>query len=133
VRAHWGDASLTLVFLLFSTAATLGLSGACAFLVDNLTQGFRRRTRPSVQRFLGLGAVAAVLAVATACASSSSPSWASGSSPTCARPLYGHILTLDPAFFLQTRTGEVLSRLTTDIAIVENLLATSSRWRCATC
>ena len=38
---------------------------------------------------------------------------------------YAHILTLDPAFFLQTRTGEVLSRLTTDIAIVENLLATS--------
>ncbi|HEX7948489.1 MAG TPA: ABC transporter transmembrane domain-containing protein, partial [Phenylobacterium sp.] len=38
---------------------------------------------------------------------------------------YAHILTLDPAFFLHTRTGEVLSRLTTDIAIVENMLATS--------
>ncbi|MBS0331611.1 MAG: ATP-binding cassette domain-containing protein, partial [Proteobacteria bacterium] len=38
---------------------------------------------------------------------------------------YAHILTLDPAFFLMTRTGEVLSRLTTDIQIVENLLTTS--------
>jgi ATP-binding cassette subfamily B protein len=38
---------------------------------------------------------------------------------------YSHILSLDPAFFLMTRTGEVLSRLTTDIQIVENLLTTS--------
>jgi ATP-binding cassette subfamily B protein len=38
---------------------------------------------------------------------------------------YAHILSLDPAFFLMTRTGEVLSRLTTDIQIVENLLTTS--------
>jgi ATP-binding cassette subfamily B protein len=38
---------------------------------------------------------------------------------------YAHILTLDPSYFLKTRTGEVLSRLTTDIAIVESLVATS--------
>src|SRR6185503_2738232 len=38
---------------------------------------------------------------------------------------YAHILTLDPAFFLMTRTGEVLSRLPTHIQIVENLLTTS--------
>jgi ATP-binding cassette subfamily B protein len=38
---------------------------------------------------------------------------------------YRHILTLDPMFFLNTRTGEVLSRLTTDIQIVENLVGTS--------
>src|SRR3569623_583517 len=38
---------------------------------------------------------------------------------------YAHILSLDPAFFLMTRTGEVLSRLTTDIQIVESLLTTS--------
>jgi ATP-binding cassette subfamily B protein len=41
------------------------------------------------------------------------------------KAVYGHILSLDPAFFLMTRTGEVLSRLTTDIQIVENLLTTS--------
>ncbi|MDB5465903.1 MAG: transporter, HlyB/MsbA family, partial [Phenylobacterium sp.] len=38
---------------------------------------------------------------------------------------YAHILTLDPAFFLATRTGEVLSRLTTDIQIVESLMSAS--------
>ena len=39
--------------------------------------------------------------------------------------MLGHILTLDPAFFLRMPTGEVLSRLTTDLQIVETLLATS--------
>ena len=42
------------------------------------------------------------------------------------KSVYGHILTLDPAFFIATRTGEVLSRLTTDIQIIENLLATTA-------
>jgi ATP-binding cassette subfamily B protein len=41
------------------------------------------------------------------------------------RALYGHTLKLDPAFFLKTRTGEVLSRMTTDITIVEQLVGTS--------
>ncbi|HKR87258.1 MAG TPA: ABC transporter transmembrane domain-containing protein, partial [Phenylobacterium sp.] len=39
--------------------------------------------------------------------------------------VYGRILTLDPAFFLHTRTGEVLSRLTTDIQIIETLVGGS--------
>ena len=39
--------------------------------------------------------------------------------------LFGRILTLDPAFYATMRTGEVLSRLTTDIALVETLLTTS--------
>jgi ATP-binding cassette subfamily B protein len=39
--------------------------------------------------------------------------------------LFGRILTLDPAFYASMRTGEVLSRLTTDIALVETLLTTS--------
>src|SRR5690606_3419936 len=39
--------------------------------------------------------------------------------------LFERILTLDPAFYARMRTGEVLSRLTTDIALVETLLTTS--------
>src|SRR4029079_19296090 len=40
--------------------------------------------------------------------------------------LYRHVLTLDQAHFLKTRTGEVLSRLNTDITLRENLLAPSA-------
>jgi ATP-binding cassette subfamily B protein len=39
--------------------------------------------------------------------------------------LFGRILALDTAYFAKMRTGEVLSRLTTDIALVETLLTTS--------
>ena len=39
--------------------------------------------------------------------------------------LFGRILTLDPSFYAHMRTGEVLSRLTTDIALVETLMTTS--------
>jgi ATP-binding cassette subfamily B protein len=39
--------------------------------------------------------------------------------------LYRHVLTLDQAFFLKVRTGEVLSRLTTDLTIVENMVGSS--------
>ena len=41
------------------------------------------------------------------------------------RDVYAHLLSLSPSFFEVTKTGEVLSRLTTDIQIVENLLTTS--------
>jgi ATP-binding cassette subfamily B protein len=39
--------------------------------------------------------------------------------------LYGHVMTLDQAYFLKVRTGEVLSRMTTDLAIVESLVGST--------
>jgi ATP-binding cassette subfamily B protein len=41
------------------------------------------------------------------------------------KALFERVLTLDTAFFARMRTGEVLSRLTTDIALVETLLTTA--------
>jgi ATP-binding cassette subfamily B protein len=35
------------------------------------------------------------------------------------REMLAHLLTLSPAFFEQARTGEVISRLTTDTALLE--------------
>ena len=39
--------------------------------------------------------------------------------------LYRHITGLDQAFFLKVRIGEVLSRMTTDLTIVENMVGSS--------
>ena len=36
--------------------------------------------------------------------------------------LYRHVLTMEPAFFETTRTGEVLSRLTTDTTLVQSVV-----------
>ena len=38
---------------------------------------------------------------------------------------YAHILSLDPAFFLMTRTGEVLSRLTADTTLIQTVVGSS--------
>ncbi len=122
--AHWGRALASLVFLLLSTSATLGMSGAIRLVVDNLTKaGLDAATVD--RRFLVVGGVALTLAIATALRFYFVTSLGERVVADLRKATYGHILTLDPSFFLQTRTGEVLSRLTTDIAIVENLLATS--------
>ncbi len=124
VAAHWGDALLSCVFLVASTSATLGMSGAIRLLVDHLTAA--RAGGGSVDRwFLLIGGVALALAVATALRYFFVTKLGERVVADLRKAAYAHILTLDPSFFLKTRTGEVLSRLTTDIAIVESLLATS--------
>ena len=41
------------------------------------------------------------------------------------RDVFAHLLELSPAFFEQARTGEVISRLTTDSALLEQVVGTS--------
>ena len=41
------------------------------------------------------------------------------------RQVFSHLLTLSPAWFEQTRTGEMISRLTTDTALLEQIVGTS--------
>src|SRR5262249_26024425 len=66
IAAHWGDAALTLVFLLLSTGATLGVSGAVRLLVDHLTAA--GATGDSVHPwFFAMGGVVALLGLASAC------------------------------------------------------------------
>jgi ATP-binding cassette subfamily B protein len=124
LAAHWGRAGAALFFLLLSSSATLAISWAVRQVVDNLTaSGLDARTVD--QRFLLVGAVAATLALATAFRFYFVTSTGERVVADLRKAVYRHILTLDPSFFLGTRTGEVLSRLTTDVAIIENLLATS--------
>src|ERR1700751_6423071 len=53
IAAHWGDATLSGLFLLVSTSATLGLSGAVRLLVDHLGSAEKGHARaaPSNQWF----------------------------------------------------------------------------------
>jgi ATP-binding cassette subfamily B protein len=124
VRVHVGDALAAGFFLLFSTGATLGLTAAFKSVID---KGFASGASADVNNaFLGLGAVALVLAVATASRFFFVTRLGERVVADVRRALYGHTLTLDPAYFLKTRTGEVLSRLTTDVTIIEQLVGTSA-------
>jgi ATP-binding cassette subfamily B protein len=127
IRAHAGDAVLSLFFLLISTSATLGLSGAVRLLVDHLGQAEHAHATPaSVNRwFLLIGAVALTLAAATAGRYFFITKLGERVVADLRKATYRHILSLDPLFFLKTRTGEVLSRLTADIQIIESLVGGS--------
>ena len=121
VRAHRADAMLAAMFLLISTSATLGLSAAARVVVD---QGLT--TVPALLRTMGLlSGVVVVLALATASRFYFVTKLGERVVADLRKSVYDHILTLDQVFFLKTRTGEVLSRITTDLTIVENMVGTS--------
>lgn len=77
------------------------------------------------QYFLGLFGIACVMAFATA-ARFYMVSWL-GERVTAdiRRAVYGHVITQSPEFFETTRTGEVLSRLTTDTTLIQTVVGTS--------
>jgi len=124
VVAHRLDAATAGFFLLTATAAVLGMTVASRLLLDHLTTA-HRTAHDLAPWFRILGAVAIALALSSAGRYFFVTKLGERVVADLRKLTYAHILTLDPAFFLATKTGEVLSRLTTDIQIVESLLATS--------
>lgn len=125
--AHRLDAAAAGLFLVTAAAASLGLTGAVRMLVDQLTKAetAHAAARTVEPWFWLLGGVALALALSSALRYFFVTKLGERTVADLRKAAYGHILTLDPGFFLATTTGEVLSRLTTDIQIVENLLTTS--------
>ena len=126
VRRHIGDALAAGFFLLFSTSATLGLTAAFKEVID---KGFAKGAPGAGAvngAFLLLGGVALVLAVATAARFFFVTRLGERVVADLRRALYGHVLSLDPAYFLKTRTGEVLSRMTTDVTLIDQLVGASA-------
>ncbi len=124
IGAHKGEAAPALFFLLLSTLSSLSLTFALRFVVDN---GFIKGSSAQLDRtFLLFGGVAVALSLATALRYFFVTRLGERVVADLREALYSHILRLDPAYFIHTRTGEVLSRLTTDITIVENLLSSSA-------
>ena len=75
--------------------------------------------------FLGLFAVAAVLAVATAARFFCVALLGERVAADLRRTLYDHLLTLDQAFFEKTRTGELVSRLAADTELVQTVVGST--------
>ena len=118
IRAHWGWGLGTLAFLALSSAATLAFPWAGRQIVDH---GFASPGALN-QVFLQVAGVVVVLALSTAVRFYCITRLGERVVADMRRTVYSHILTLDPAFFLKTRTGEVLSRMTTDITLIETLV-----------
>ncbi len=125
LAAHRSDAVGAVLFLILSSGATLSLTVGARTVVD--------AGLPTARALGHMGPAFALLSLFAAVQAISAGSrfffFARLGERVAAdlrERLYRHILTLDQGFFLKTRTGEVLSRMTTDIAIVENLVSSSS-------
>jgi len=119
IWAHRGLAAGALVSLIGSTAMTLGLTGGVRLVMDH---GFGQGAAATLDRyFLILVAVAAVLALFTSSRVYFVNRLGERVVADLRKRVYAHVLELDQAYFLQIRTGEVLSRMTADMAIVESM------------
>ena len=112
------------IALVVAATATLAIPYAFKQMID-LGFGGGGNSAHIDRYFLALFGVACVMAVATA-ARFYSVSWLGERVTADIRTaVYGHVLQQSPQFFETTRTGEVLSRLTTDTTLIQTVVGTS--------
>ena len=112
-----------MAFLGVSSLATLSLPIAVRVMIDH---GFAHADPATVDRsFMGLFAVAVVLAIATAARYFCVTVLGERVVADLRRDLYAHLLTLDQAFYERTRVGELTSRLGTDTELVQTVVSSS--------
>ncbi len=109
--------------LVVAAGATLCLPVALRFMID---AGFSASGAQEIDRhFLALFGVAAVMATATA-TRYYLVTWIGERLVTDLRSaVFSHVLRMSPVFFETTRTGEVLSRLTTDTTLIQTVIGSS--------
>lgn len=119
-KLHW---LWTFLALVVASGATLCMPVAFRHLVDS---GFSAGQSAHIDHyFLGLFGLSVILAVATALRFYF-VSWLGERVTADVRSaVYSHVLRMSPEFFELTRTGEVLSRLTTDTTLIQTVVGTS--------
>jgi ATP-binding cassette subfamily B protein len=130
VARYRGQVALALLFLLLAAGATLALPQAVKLLVDGglvrPAGGELAERLVSIRAYFGLlFGVAVVLGLATA-ARFYMVSWIGERVTSDLRQaVYAHVLRQSPQFFETLKTGEVLSRLTTDTTVIHNAVGSS--------
>lgn len=113
------------IALVVAACATLAIPYAFRQMIDLGFGGGDRNIQHVDLTFLALFGVAVVLGVATA-ARFYMVSWLGERVTADIRnAVYSHVVTQSPEFFETTRTGEVLSRLTTDTTLIQAVVGTS--------
>ena len=119
--------ALALLFLLLAAAATLALPAAIKNLIDHgFTGGAGIEASAALRsQFLLFVPLALAIAVFTA-ARFYMVTWLGERVTADLRAaVYSHVLQQSPQFFETLKTGEVLSRLTTDTTVIQNAVGSS--------
>jgi ATP-binding cassette subfamily B protein len=126
LRPYRGRIALALLFLLLAAVTTLAFPLALRGLIDRgLGADAGQRVMALRGQFLLLFGVGAALGVFSA-GRFYMVTWIGERVTADLRnAVYAHVLNQSPAFFETTRTGEVLSRLTTDTTLVQTVVGSS--------
>ena len=123
LRPHRGLVVGTVVALTLAALAVLSIGEGLRHLVDG---GFVRGDRGALDHALeAVGIVIVVLAVATFFRSYLVTRLGERVVADLRKDVFGHVIRLSPGFFEQTRTGEVISRITTDTAVIQTVIGAS--------
>jgi len=119
LRPYRGTLVAALSALLIASGAMLALPIALRYLIDN---GFIAQDVSTVNRYFGWFLLAALVFSAFAALRYYLVSWLGERVVADIRnSVYRRVIGMDPTFFEVTRTGEVLSRLTTDTTLVQSI------------
>ncbi len=115
--------ALAAAFALIAAAGlTLALGQGLRHLID---RGFAGGVAALDQAALFMGSVVALLAIATS-ARYYLVSWLGERvAADLRRRVFDHVLTLSPSFFETARTGDILSRMTADVALLQALIGSA--------
>lgn len=114
---------LALASLIVAAGAVLAIGQALRRVVDF---GFSADSTVLDQYFLALLGVVALLAAATYGRYYAVSSLGERVVADIRRKVYEHVVGLSPEFFESTRTGEILSRLTTDTTLIQSVVGSSA-------
>jgi len=124
MRPYRRQMLLALLALMVSSAASLSLPAAVGQMIDH---GFSAADAALIDRyFVALFGVAAVLAIATPLRFYFVTVLGERVMADIRDAVYRRLLSLSPEFFESTRVGEVLSRLTTDTTLIQQVVGSSA-------
>ncbi len=114
-----GRMLIALIALFIAAAAMLALPQALKNVID---KGFTASSAAAIDRYFLLLLVAAAVFAAFASLRMYLVNWIGERVVADLRSaVYRRVIRMDPAFFEVTKTGEVLSRLTTDTTLIQSL------------
>jgi ATP-binding cassette subfamily B protein len=123
ILAYRGTLIAAFLALLVASAALLALPVALRYLIDN---GFATNDVGTINRYFGWFFAAAALFGGFAAIRYYLVSWLGERVVADIRTaVYDRVIRMDATFFETTRTGEVLSRLTTDTTLVQSVSGVS--------
>ena len=119
IRVYRYTLTAAVAALLIASAAMLAMPVALRYLIDN---GFIAQDLGTVNRYFGWFLLATIAFSVFASLRYYLVTWLGERVVADIRnAVYARVIRMDPAFFEVTRTGEVLSRLTTDTTLVQSI------------